>query len=428
MEIDFQYGKKGLKFTIPDKLNITILEPQEHKELENPIDAIYKSLLNPINSKPLDKILDHKKNANIIVVIEDHTRPMPTKPILEALVRLFKEKNINDNQVKILVGTGLHRNPNPDELEHMVGLEIINRFDIIFHNAKDSKNLEYIGKTKFGTEVYLNSNYVNSDLKIITGYVEPHFFAGFSGGRKAIIPGIAGTETILSNHSAKNIHGNAKFGELNGNKVHEDAIEAVKLPKAKPDFCINVLINSQHKITTVASGNVFSVHNTLVQKLQNVCFKTFKEPFDIVLCGNGGYPLDLNLYQAVKSMAIGELAAKQGGYIIAINECKDGIGQDEFKKLINSGKTPEQLYNGALDGSIKVPDIWEIQILARILMKHKVFVISSMEQKDLGNIGLLYVENVETAINEIISEINKPLDQIKVLVLPKGPVILPKIV
>ncbi|MHA1338380.1 MAG: nickel-dependent lactate racemase [Promethearchaeota archaeon] len=429
-EVIFQYGTSGLKFNIPDELDAIVLEPIEQKPLENPVEHIYKCLLQPLNSKPLNQILEkwlEKKQGNIVIVVEDHTRPMPSKPVLYAIIKLFKEININDNDVKILIGTGLHRAPTSDELRRMLGDEIINRFDIIFHNANNQNKLEYVGNTKFGTEVYLNSSYVNAGVKIITGYVEPHFFAGFSGGRKSLIPGIAGKDTILSNHSASNIHGNARFGELIGNRVHEDAVEAVKLPKAKPDFCINVLINSKHEITHVSCGNIFAVHNILVQKLNNICFKKFNHRFDIVMCGNGGAPLDLNLYQAVKSMAIGELAVKENGYIIAINECRDGVGQDSFNNLINSGKTPKQIYKDAIEGVIKVPDIWEIQILARILMKHKIFVVSSMKEDELGNIGLMYAESVEDALSKIFKEINKPLNEIKTLILPKGPQILPKI-
>ncbi|MCP4763138.1 MAG: nickel-dependent lactate racemase, partial [archaeon] len=327
MKVDFQYGKSGLIFNIPEKYeNVTILEPKEDIGLKDPVNEIYNSFQKPMSSKPLKLLLQRRKVGEIVIIVEDHTRPLKSKSIIEALIKIFSELNINDNEVKILVATGLHRSSTPDELERMLGIDIINRFDIIFHDANNKMDLDNIGENKFGNQIYLNSLYINAGFRIVTGYVEPHFFAGYSGGRKSLIPGIAGKETILNNHSAKNCDNeNARFGFLKGNPIHEDASEAVKM--AKPDFCINTIINSTHEITKVASGNITSVHNYLVQIQQKKCFSEIDKKFDIILCGNGGYPLDLNLYQSVKSMAIGEIAVKKGGIIISINECSDKVGQ-----------------------------------------------------------------------------------------------------
>lgn len=426
MNVDFLYGKKGLKITIPESVDATVMEPVEEPSISNPVEQIYSSFFNPMNSKPLKSLLESCKKGNIVIVIEDHTRPLSSEPILKALCRIFKELNIEDDEIKILVATGLHRASNLDELKRMVGDEIINRFDIIFHNANDMNNLEYVGKTSFGNQVYLNSNYVNAGFKIITGYVEPHFFAGFSGGRKSIVPGIAGKDTVLFNHSAKHIDSPARFGELENNLIHKDASEAAKLPKAKPDFCINVTMNSNHGITKVASGNIIAVHNYLVESQRKSCFTCIDRRYDIVLAGNGGYPLDLNLYQAVKSMAIGELAAKENGIIIAVNECMDGVGQDSFAELINSGKRPETIYKEAIEGIIKIPDIWEIQVLARILMHFKVYVVSSMKPKELGNVGLRYAPTVEEAIEMARHELKETTKKPSMLILPKGPLMLPE--
>ncbi|MBD3353297.1 MAG: nickel-dependent lactate racemase [Candidatus Lokiarchaeota archaeon] len=425
MQIDFLYGKNGLSFELDDKLDINVLEPDELNAIKDPVDEIYQNCIKPMNSKSLPQLLKKCREGNIVIVVEDHTRPMPSVYPLNALIKIFDELHIPDNRVKILVGTGLHRSPKPDELSRMVGEEVINRYDIIFHDATDMLNLKFVGKTSFENDVYLNNNYLDASLRIVTGYVEPHFFAGFSGGRKALVPGIAGQETILSNHSAKNIDSGAHFGVLKGNPVHEDALEVARMKDAKPEFCINVTLNSNHKITNVACGNIVAVHNYLVQQQRKNCFKELNKKYDVVICGNGGYPLDLNLYQAVKSMAIGEMAGKENGYIISVNECSDGVGQDKFDELINCGKSPEEIYNDAISGRIKVPDIWEIQILARILMKHNIYVVSEMKKGELGNIGLRYAKNVQSAINEIIQESNKEIADTSVLVLPKGPLILP---
>jgi nickel-dependent lactate racemase len=195
----------------------------------------------------------------------------------------------------------------------------------------------------------------------------------------------------------------------------------------KPDFCINAILNRNHAITHVAAGNIFAVFNHLVQIQEQQCFRDLHKKYDIVICGNGGFPLDLNLYQAVKSMAIGEIACKDKGIIIAVNECKDGVGQESFNQLINSGETPEKIYENALNGKIAVPDVWEIQVMARILMHHSVYVVSSMKKSELGNTGLKYASSVEEAIKNGVTDLGKVPEKITILVLPDGPLVLPKL-
>lgn len=427
MQIDFQYGKDGRKINIPDDCNADIVEPDELEGFADPETAIYESFSKPMSSQPLRKLLEKKKKGPIVIVVDDHTRPIPSKHILGGLTRLFDELNIEDADIKILVGTGLHRAPNPDELKRMIGKENVYRYDVLFHDANDTMNLELIGKTSYGNQVYLNSDYVNAGFKIVTGYVEPHFFAGWSGGRKAIVPGIAGKETILYNHSPAHIDSPAHFGVLDENPVHLDAEEATRVPEAKPDFSIIATINSAHQITSIASGNIFSVHNHLVKQQEKMCFKEVSKKYDAIVCGNGGYPLDLNLYQAVKSMSMGELVGKENAAVISVNECSDSVGQESFERLINSGKNPAEIFEDAIAGKINVPDVWEIQILARVLMHYNVYVVSSMKKDQLGNIGLKHAESVNDAIRSYAEDLGKDLSELDVLVLPKGPLILPRL-
>jgi nickel-dependent lactate racemase len=426
MKVDFLYGKDGLEINISDEFkNVTVIEPQDDPPIENPIEAIYRSLRNPLSSKPLDILLERRGEGYIVIVIDDHTRPVPNNQILKALAKIFSELNINDDEIKILVGTGLHRAPTFTELKRMVGQEMLDRFDIIFHDATDSMRLDLVGTNSEGHQIYLNSDYVQAGFKIVTGYVEPHMFAGFSGGRKALVPGIASKDSIMNNHSPEKIDSiNARFGVLKGNPMHEDSLESARL--SKPDFCINVTINSHHEITKVGSGNIFQVHNYLVNSQEKKCFREIKGRFDIVLTGNSGYPLDLNLYQSVKSMVIGEIAVKQNGTIIAINECSNGIGGEGFEKLIKSGKKPPEIYAGAMNGLYNEPGIWEIQILSRILMYCDVYVISSLPKSDLGNIGLKYSETVEKALDEIITFKKLSKSNVNILILPTGPQSIPK--
>ncbi|MFX1554042.1 MAG: nickel-dependent lactate racemase, partial [Promethearchaeota archaeon] len=375
-------------------------------------------------SLPLKEIVKSKKILKTVCIIaNDATRPVPSSLILEVLIDELGKYGIKDNQIKILIATGLHRASRDEELERILGKNLKMRLKTIDHIATDRKSLFNLGITKDKNPIFINKHYCEADLKILTGYVEPHFFFGFSGGRKSIIPGIAGIETIQANHSAENIASPySRFGIYKENLLHKNAMEITK--RVGVDFIINVCINELHEIVEIAAGDIEKVHEKLVDYQLKHIFREINKPCDIIICGNGGYPLDLNLYQAVKSMAIGEMAVKKGGTIIAVNECADGIGigQDEFKKLIFSGMAPEEIHKKILNKEIVVPDQWEIQILARILMKADIFVISRLKKNELGNIGLKYAKTVEDAITNCL---NKYGDDASILILPNGPQILP---
>ena len=305
----------------------------------------------------------------------------------------------------------------------MIGNKLYGKIEVVNHDATNKDMLSYLGNTKDQIPIYLNKFYFESDLKIITGYVEPHFFFGFSGGRKSIVPGIAGEETIQLNHSAENIASpHSRFGLDEKNPMASISTEIASIVGV--DFTVNVCINEKHKITKVAAGDLHGVHEKLVNfQLKNI-FSEIPEYFDIVVCGNGGYPLDLNLYQAVKSMAIGEMAIKEGGTIISVNECSDGVGegQDQFKALLFSGLAPNQLYEKILTHEIVVPDQWEIQILARVMMRAEIYLISRLKESEIGNIGLKYAKTIEEAISTSLKKHGK---NARILLLPNGPEILP---
>ena len=422
MKID--YGQKGLELSLDPLWNITVLHPEEQKSFADPVGRIRNVIKNPLGSEPLSNIIEQKNNLNkICIVVSDSTRPVPSQLILDALVKELNEYGIQDHQILILVATGLHRPSREDELERIIGKDLRNRLKIINHVATDKSSLQYLGDTKDGIPIYINKLYCDSVLKIITGYVEPHFFFGFTGGRKAILPGIAGAETIQANHSAKKISSQfSRFGVYKSNVMHQDATEVAKL--AGVDFAINTCINEKHEIIKVEAGNFEDVHEELVNYQLNHIFKNIREPYDIVICGNGGYPLDLNLYQAVKSMAIGEMAVKKGGTIISVNECAEGvgIGQEKFKELLFSGMNPKILYDKILKEEIVLPDQWEIQILTRILMKADIIIVSSLNENEIGNIGLKYAKTIEEGIEMAIK---KHGPKAKMLILPNGPQTLP---
>lgn len=426
MKIKVDYGKDGLEIEIPDSMDITILKPEPINPLDDPIGDIRKSLEKPDLGTPFSKIINARKPGYICVVISDSTRPVPSGTIVEAIITELKGLGVNDNEIKILIATGLHRKTTTAEIANILPKWVIDRFDIINHEGDKPETLEYIDKTSFGTPIYINKFYLNASVKIITGYVEPHFFAGFSGGRKAICPGVAGFETILSNHRAKHIaNPNSRFGIIKNNPIYEDGIEVAKHPKVKPDFVVNVAINSKHKIVKVATGNL-GVQSILIKHQEKVAMKEIDRRYDIVICNNGGYPLDLNLYQAVKSMALGDLAVKEGGTIITTNEIKEGIGQPDFEELLKLDLSPKEINDKILSGEMNIRDQWQVQFLCMILMHAEVIVASpNITQKQLGNLGMKHARSVEIALADAIK---KHGDNAFILVLPNGPQIIPKLI
>ncbi|MBY9015020.1 MAG: nickel-dependent lactate racemase [Candidatus Lokiarchaeota archaeon] len=422
MKLD--YGKNGIQLEIDPNWNTKIIHPVEQFPIENPIKAIRDAIKNPLASLSLKAIIkNRKKIKSVCIVVSDATRPVPTHLILEGLLKELNDYGIQEKYISVLIATGLHRPSHKEEINRILGAISTSDVKIINHIAADKKSLVSLHNSVHEYPIYINKYYYESDLKILTGYVEPHFFFGFSGGYKSIVPGLAGTETILANHSAENIASPyARFGIYENNPLPEHSSRQAKIVGV--DFTINVCINKNHEITQVAAGDLELVHKGLVDYQNKHIFKEIQKPFDIVVCGNGGYPLDLNLYQAVKSMAIGEMGVKRGGTIISVNECSEGVGlgQDKFKELIFSDKDPEEIYHKILKKEIVVPDQWEIQVLTRILMKSEIYLVSSMKEKEIGNIGLKYADTVENAIkNSLI----KHGSNANILILPNGPQILP---
>ncbi|NHJ23964.1 MAG: nickel-dependent lactate racemase [Candidatus Lokiarchaeota archaeon] len=424
--IRFEYGKQGLNLKLQPSWNVTIIKPVKQKPLSNPIKSLREAIQYPSGFPSLHDIIKNKeKIESICIVVSDATRPVPSYLIIDAIIEELNNNGLENKLITILIATGLHHPSNEKEIKRIVGEKYYNKVRVVNHIAKDNESLQYIGYYEEEIPVLINRLYIESDLKILTGYVEPHFFFGFSGGKKSICPGIAGKETIMANHSAKNIASPfSRFGIYESNPMAIMSTEIAK--KVGTDFVINVCINEFHKITKIATGDIEEVHRQLVKYQLEHIFTEIDKPFDIVVCGNGGYPLDLNLYQAVKSMAIGEIAVKQGGTIISVNECSDGIGigQDEFKELLFSGLKSTEIYDKVLKKEIEVPDQWEIQVLTRVMQKAKVYVISKLKENEIGNIGLKYAVSVEEAISNSLKIHGKDA---RILILPNGPQILPKL-
>ena len=424
INLKIDYGKNGLTISLDSKWNIEVLKPKPQLILKDPLQIIQEKIKHPVGSPSLQQIvLEKSQGGKICIVASDSTRPVPSHILLQAIIKELNNYGILDSQIIVLIATGLHRPSRDVERESILGKKLYERIECIDHVATDMKNLTSLGVSNNGIPIYINKHYLESEIKILTGYVEPHFFFGFSGGCKSIVPGIAGANTIQANHSAQLIASdNSRFGIYQDNPMYSNSMEITKLTGV--DFIVNVCIDENHQITNVAAGALEVAHDNLVQYQLKKVFSPIKKLFDIVVCGNGGFPLDLNLYQAVKSMAIGEMGVKNGGTIISVNECSDGvgIGQDEFRNLLFSGMMPDEIYRKILNEEIILPDQWEIQVLTRILQKAEIYVVSELRENELGNIGLKYAQTVENAIS---MGLKKHGPDAQILILPNGPQILP---
>jgi len=416
MRVRISYGRKGLEIDVPDENLYKIVEPKHLPGVEDPYEAIRDAIRSPVGSPPLAKRVT--PDDDVAIVVSDKTRPVPTRLILPPLIEELNSAGVEDDKITILVATGLHRPNTEQELEEMLGKEIVERLRVVNHDARDKDSLVYLGKTSTGTPIWINRIVHESKFRILTGYIEPHFFAGFTGGRKAILPGCAGLETIMANHGASHIgHPKARYGISRGNPIYEDAVEVAE--KVGPEFLVNVTINREREITRVFAGDVIKAHEEGTRFVAETCKVTLPEPVDIAITNNGGYPLDLNLYQAVKGMTTPEAVIRQGGEIIMAAECSEGVGHETFQEMILDAGSPENFLRQVSTPGFFVVDQWQVQVLARVLLKARISVFSENLDDDLlRRLWMNPVSSVEEGIEKALERLGP---KSKILVLPSGP-------
>jgi lactate racemase len=377
-------------------------------------ELINQAMDNPIGSRRLYQLAVGCEK--IVIIASDHTRPVPSKLIIPNMLYELRKGNPNAD-ITILVATGCHRGTKKEELVEKFGANIVEQEKIVIHNC-DAEDLSYLGILPSGGGLYINRIAAEADLLIAEGFIEPHFFAGYSGGRKSILPGIASRKTVYANHCAEfTNHKNARYGILEGNPIHEDMIFAAK--KAGLQYIVNVVINSRHKVIGAFAGDSERAHLAGVGFLEQLC-KTPPIPADIVVTSNNGYPMDQNIYQTVKGMATAEKTCKKNGVIIMVAECKDGCGGDAFYQTFLNAESPKQV----LENILLVPrdktaeDQWQSQIFARILSKYHVIFVSRCDEKMIKEMHMVPAGSIAEAFKraeEILGERRQ-----KVTVIPEG--------
>jgi len=421
MKVRLAYGKEGLWIELPDDLNIAVVEPRFVPGLPNEREAIQKALREPIASAPLKELV--KPNDTVAIVFSDITRPMPNARVLPVL--LEELSHVPSSNIVLINALGTHRPQTEDELAEMLGREVVENYRIVQHNCHDKENLVYLGESSFKHPIWVNKTYMESSIKILTGFIEPHFFAGFSGGPKAVLPGLAGEETILRNHGAEMIgHPKATWGITEGNPIWEEMREVAA--KTNPTFLLNVSINKEKEITGVFAGDVWEAHARGVEFVREVAMVPVDEPFDIVITSNSGYPLDLNLYQAVKGMSAAAQIVREGGSIIIAAECWDGIpDHGEYKNILKMAKSPQELLEKINAPGFLVQDQWEAQVQALVQLKADVYVKSAyLTDEQIRDALLLPCHSIEETLERLLKKYGP---QARICVLPEGPQTIPYI-
>jgi lactate racemase len=416
-KIKIPYSKQFLEIEIPDNNLAAVLESKAHdyKAYGTQQEIVNKALDNPIGSVRLEELVKGKKN--LVLITSDHTRPVPSKITLPILLERIRKANPSID-IKILIATGFHRPTTREEMISKFGQEIVDNEVIINHMSEDENSVVRVGTLPSGGELWLNKLAMETELLISEGFIEPHFFAGFSGGRKSVLPGVASAKTVMANHCSEFIASEyARTGVIVNNPIHKDMLYAAK--QAKLAFILNVVIDSNKKVINAFAGDSELAHAkgcSFVMELASV--KAVKA--DIAVSTNGGYPLDQNIYQSVKGMTAAEATCAEGGVIIMVSACNDGHGGKSFYDNMANSASPREV----LDKIIKVgrndtvPDQWEFQILARILDKHTVILVTDMcDTEMIKNMHMEHASTFEQALERAFQIKGKDA---KISVVPDG--------
>jgi len=416
MTVNLAYGSGHLPIEVPDD-RTTVIEPTHIDGLADEKESVINALQKPIGSQSLlDRISPATK---ICIAFTDLTRATPNDRIIPWLLEHLGGPNDN---ITLLNQLGTHRPNTREELETMLTPEVVANYRVLNHEPENPEALVQVGTTADGTPALLNRHIVEADLRIITGFIEPHFFAGFSGGVKGIMPGCAGLETVMSNHGAKNIGDpQATFGVTEGNPLWEE-LRDIAL-KTGPSFLLNVTLNEQRDITNVFAGDIIEAHKTGCVFVKKSAMQPVEQPFDIVVTTNSGYPLDLNLYQGVKGMSAGARVLKEGGTLILAAECREGVPDGSpLDDLLRSADSIEEILAMLSTPGFVRPEQWQAQIQALVQRRAEVLVHCMLDNDTLEACHLAPCADINA---EVAKRLAKLGPDAHVAVLPQGPLTIP---
>jgi nickel-dependent lactate racemase len=410
VRVDLAYGRHGTSVEVPDSAEL--VEPLDLPGLDDEAGAVTAALRSPLTGPPLAELV--RREGRVAVVFPDLTRPMPNRTVLPPLLAELRRAGVPDDRITLLCATGTHRQATAAEMVELVGPEIVARYAIVDHDATGPDHVK-VGEVD-GVPVLLQREYVEADVRVVTGFVEPHFFAGFSGGPKAVCPGLAATGTILEAHHPRRIaDARATFVTRAGNPVHDFVRAATAL--APPHLSLDVAINRARQVTAVFAGPLPEAHDAACAHVEASAVRQVGAPFDLVVSTNGGYPLDRNLYQAVKGMAAAARIVRDGGVIVMAAACEDGVpAGGAFARLLASAGSPAQLASAAGGPEL---DRWQAQVLGRVLARADVHLHADGLDGVAGAGPLLVgAPDLDDAVAAALEHLGP---QARVAVLPQGP-------
>jgi nickel-dependent lactate racemase len=414
MKTSLLCGEKKIALNLPD--SVVLLEVKGPEALPDPNAAVHAALEKPLESLPLRDIAKGRRNA--CVVISDITRPVPNQIILPPLLETLQKSGIRREDITILIANGMHRPNVGDELECMVGWEVKNDYRIENHYCRERDVYRQIDVID-GVPIEISRRYLDADLKILTGLIEPHFYAGYSGGRKSILPGISSFETMKFMHSYKMIdHPKVTNCVLDGNPFHQYGLRVAAL--AHVDFIVNVVINKERNVAGVFAGHYEKAHLAGCDMVYKHSVVDLEERVDMVVTSGGGYPLDATFYQISKALIGAKNIMKEGGTIVVACECREGLGSPEFCGIMRSVCSPKEFFEGYCDPSNFVIDQWCAQNIYQVLdYAGEVYVYSpGLSYHDLTKMGAIKIEEVQKTVNRLIGKYSR------VAVVPEGPYVV----
>jgi nickel-dependent lactate racemase len=420
MKVDLSYGSQGLAIEIPETPGFCgVLRPRTAPALEDPAAAVARALETPLAAPPLKKIAANRQNA--CIVISDITRPVPNEIILPPLLKAIEDSGIPAEAITILIATGIHRPNEGDELIALVGREIAGKYRIINHFSKRREEMVPVGEIEAGVDALINKHYLNAELKILTGFIEPHMWAGFSGGRKSILPGISALETLEYMHGPEMIADpGTVYGNLVDNPFHDAGLKIVE--KAGADFIVNVTLDTEKRITRVFAGDPVQAHLEGCRFLAPYCSLTLDEPLDFIVTTNSGAPLDCNLYQTVKGITGAAPVVKEGGEIVIASACSEGAGSPEYIKILEMIDTPENFLKRLMAREFFIADQWCAQETYQVVVRHPVWLYSEgLTRDEIARYHLTPVDSLESAIAKLLE---KHGPEARWAVVPDGPLLI----
>jgi nickel-dependent lactate racemase len=419
MNVNLAYGQGYLAVDLP-KDRTTVIEPAHAHGLPDERAAVLRALEQPIGTPPLRQLI--QPGQKILISFTDLTRATPNDRLIPWLLQHLAEMSVPRESITLLNQLGTHRPNTRAELEQMLTPEVVRDYRVLNHEPENPGAHVQLGTTRDGTPALINRHVVEADVRIITGFIEPHFFAGFSGGIKGICPGTAALQTVMSNHGARNIGDpNSTFGVTVGNPLWEE-LRDIAL-RVAPSFLLNVTLNETRQITNVFAGDLLEAHRVGTEFVRRSAMQKVDAPFDVVVTTNSGYPLDLNLYQGVKGMSAGARIIKPGGTLILACECREGVpANSPLDKLLRSAAGPEEILAMLATPGFVRPEQWQAQIQALVQRKARVLIHSSLPEEIVRACHLAPCPDIAAEVKKSLATAGP---SVRVAVLPQGPLTIP---